>query len=77
MVDTGGVQDTLDLVVLGLRPLLVHGTTELDQSGPDTEKAEGDHGFLVDDIVLAADGVDGETGGGGEDGGFGDDRVAG
>lgn len=77
MVETGGVQDPLDLIVLGLRPLRVHGTTELDQSTPYAEKAEGDDGLLVDDIVLAADGVDGEAGGGGENGGFGDDRVAG
>ncbi len=77
MVDTSGVQDTLYLVVLSLRPLRVHGTTKLDQGAPDTEQTEGDDGFLVDDIVLAADGVDGETGGGGEDGGFGDERVTG
>lgn len=77
VVKTGGVQDSLNLIVLGLRPLGVHGTAELDQSTPYAEKAEGDDGFLVDDIVFAADSVDGEAGSGGENGGLGDERVAG
>lgn len=77
VVLAGGVQDALDLLVLCLGPLLVHGATVLDESAPDAQQAEGDDGLLVDDIVLVAEGIDGQTGGGGQDGGLGDQRVAG
>lgn len=77
VVGTSGVQDALDLLVLGLGPLLVHRATILDQSAPDAQQTEGDDGLLVDDVVLVADGVDGQTSSGGQNGGLGDERVPG
>lgn len=77
VVGAGRVQDVLDLVALLISPLLVKGTTELDEATPDGEQAEGDDGLLVHDIVLVGEGVDGETGGGGEDGGLGHEVAAG
>lgn len=77
VVGTGRVQDVLDLVGLLIGPLLVERTTELDETTPNGEQAEGDDGLLVHDIVLVGDGVDGETGGGGEDGGLGHEVAAG
>ena len=77
VVGASGVQDVPDPVVLGLSPFLVHGTAKLDQRSPDAQKSEGNDGLLVDDVVLIADGVDGQTGGGGEDGGLGDEGAAG
>ena len=77
VVGAGRVQDVLDLVALLIGPLLVKGTTELDEATPDREQAEGDDGLLVHDIVLVGDGVDGKTGGGGEDGGLGNEVAAG
>jgi hypothetical protein len=76
MVGTRRVQDVLDLLGLRLGPLLVHGTTKLDQGTPDAEKAEGNNRLLVDDIVLVADGVDRETGSRREDGRLGDQAAA-
>lgn len=77
MVGTGGVQDASNLLVLALGPLAVHGASVLEDGAPDAQQTEGDDGLLVDDIVLVAEGVDGQTGGGGQDGGLGDERVAG
>jgi hypothetical protein len=77
VVGTGGVEDSPDLLGLSIGPLLVHGTTELDESTPDAEQAESDDGLLVDDIVLVAESVDGETGGRGKNGGLGDDAATG
>lgn len=77
VVGAGRVQDVLDLVALLISPLLVEGTTELDETTPDGEQTEGDDGLLVDDIVLVGEGVDGKTGGGGEDGGLGHEVAAG
>lgn len=73
VVGTGSVQDTGNLLVLGFSPLGVHGASVLDDGAPDTQQTEGDDGLLVDDIVLVAQGVDGQTGGGGQDGGLGDE----
>lgn len=77
MVGTGAVEDVLDLLVLSLGPGGVAGTTVLDEATPDGQKAEGDDGLLVHDIVLAGEGVDAETGGGAEDGGLAEQAVAG
>ena len=77
MVGTSSVEDVLDLGVLLLSPLLVRGTTVLDQSTPDGQQADGDDGFLVHDIVLVADGVDAETSGAAEDGGLAEEVAAG
>ena len=77
VVGTSRVQDVLDLLVLAIGPLLVHGGAELDERAPDGEQADGDDGLLVDDVVLVADGVDGETGGGREDGRLGEQAAAG
>lgn len=77
VVGTGSVQDTGNLLVLALSPLAVHGASVLDDGTPNTQQAESDDGLLVDDIVLVAEGVDGQTGGGGQDGGLGHERVAG
>lgn len=77
VVGTGSVQNTGNLLVLALSPLAVHGASVLDNGTPDTQQTESDDGLLVDDIVLVAEGVDGQTGGGGQDGGLGDERVAG
>lgn len=77
MVGTGAVKDVLDLVVLRLSPLLVGRATVLDQSTPDGKKGDGDDGLLVHDVVLAGDGVDGETGGGAEDGALAEEAVTG
>lgn len=76
VVGAGGVEDASDLLVLALGPFAVHGTSVLDDGTPDTQQAEGDDCLLVDDIVLVAESVDGQTGGGGQDGGLGDERVA-
>lgn len=77
VVGTGSVQDASNLLALGIGPLRVHGTTVLDDGTPDAQQTKGDDGLLVDDIVLVAEGVDGQTGSGGQDGGLGDERVAG
>lgn len=71
------VEDALDLLVLGISPLRVGRATELDERSPRREEAEGDDGLLVHDVVLAADGIGGKTGGAGQDGGLGDETVAG
>ena len=76
VVGTGLVEDVLDLVVLGLGPLGVHGTAILDEGAPDGEQGDGDDGLLVDDVVLVADGVSAQGGGGREDGRLGDEGVA-
>lgn len=77
VVGASGVQDVPDPVVVGLRPFLIHRTTELDQRSPDAQKSEGNDGLLVDDVVLIADGVDGQTGGGGKDSALGDEGATG
>lgn len=77
MVGTGAVEDVLDLVVLRLSPLLVGGTTVLDQGTPDGEKGDGDDGLLVHDVVLAGDGVDGKTSGGAQDSALAEQAVTG
>jgi hypothetical protein len=77
VVGTRGIQDVLDLVRLGVGPLAVRRTTELDEGAPDAEEAEGNDGLLVDDVVLVADGVDGKTRGRREDGRLGDQAAAG
>jgi hypothetical protein len=77
VVGTGGVEDVLDLLVVCLGPLGVHGTSVLDDAGPDGDEAEGDDGLLVHHVVLIADGVGAETGGAAEDGGLADQAVAG
>lgn len=71
VVGTGSVQDAGNLLVLGLGPLGVHRSSVLENGGPYTQQAERDDGLLVDDIVLVAKGVDGQTGGGGQNGGLG------
>lgn len=77
VVGTGAVEDVLDLVVLRLGPLLVGRATVLDQTTPDGEKADGDDGLLVHDIVLVAEAVDGKTSGAAEDGSLAEKAVAG
>lgn len=77
MVGTGSVQNASNLLVLTLSPLAVHGASVFDDGTPDAQQAESDDGLLVDNIVLVAEGVDGQAGGGGQDGGLGDERVAG
>lgn len=77
VVGTGSVQDIGNLLVLPIGPFAVHGTEVLDDGGPDAQQTEGDDGLLVDDIVLVAEGVNGQPGDGGHDGGLGDERVAG
>lgn len=77
VVGTGRVEDALDLVALALGPLLVGRATVLDEATPDGEETDGDDGLLVDDVGLAADGVDAETGGGAEHGGLAQQAVAG
>lgn len=77
VVGTGSVQDASNLLVLALGPLAVHGSSVLDDGTPNTQQAESDDGLLVDDKVLIAEGVDGQSGGGRQDGGLGDERVAG
>lgn len=56
VVAPGLVEDVLDLLDLTIRPLLVHGTTVLEDAVEDGQQAEGDDGFLVQDIKLVADG---------------------
>lgn len=77
VVGTSAVEDVLDLGVLRLGPLLVRGTTILDQTTPDGEQAEGNDSLLVHDIVLVAEGVDADTGSGAEDGALAEQVVAG
>jgi hypothetical protein len=77
VVGTGAVKDVLDLVVLRLSPLLVGRATVLDQSTPDGQKGDGDDGLLVHDVVLAGDGIDGETSGGAQDGALAEEAVTG
>lgn len=77
VIGAGLVQDVLDFVLVRLGPLLVQGASVRDKGTPNAQQTEGDDGLLVDDIVLVADGVDGQTGSGGQDGGLGDERVAG
>lgn len=77
MVGTSAVQDVLDLLVLALSPGLVAGTTVLDETSPDSDKADGDDGLLVHDVVLVGQSVDGKTGGRGQDGALAQQAVAG
>jgi hypothetical protein len=77
VVGTGAVENVLDLVVLRLSPLLVGRATVLDQSTPNGKKGDGDDGLLVHDVVLAGDGVDGESGSGAENGALAEDAVTG
>lgn len=77
MVRPGSIQDVADPVDLGLGPFGVHGTTILPDESEDSEQAEGDNGFFVNDEKFVADSSDGETSTGGEDGSLGDQAVAG
>lgn len=77
VVGTGSVQDAGDLLVLPLSPLPVQGTSILDDGAPDTQQTEGDDGLLVDNVVLVAEGVDGQAGGGRQDGALGDEGASG
>lgn len=77
VVGTGSIQDASNLLVLALSPLPVHGTGILDDGTPDAQQTESDDGLLVDDIVLVAEGVDGQAGSGGQDGALGDEGVSG
>ncbi|KAI9171288.1 nucleolar complex protein [Paramyrothecium foliicola] len=77
VVGASAVKDVLDLLVLGLGPLLVGRATVLDEATPDGEQADGDDGLLVDDVVLVADGVDAQGGGAAEDGGLAEQAAAG
>lgn len=77
VVGPGLVEDVEDLLVLAIGPLRVHGATVLDEATPDSEKAEGNDGLLVHNVVLIADGVDRETGSAGKNGGLGEKAVSG
>lgn len=77
MVLTGSVQDALDLVDLTGSPLGVCWTSILSNGVEDAEKTESDNTLLVDDVVLVAQGVDGQGSSGREDGGLRDQRVTG
>lgn len=77
VVGTSGVEDVLDLLVLALSPGLVARATVLDETSPDSNQADGDDSLLVHDVVLIAEGVDGETGGGGENGGLAEQVASG
>ncbi len=76
VVGTGRVQDTADLLDLGVGPLAVHWSGILSNGVEDGKEGEGDNGLLVDDVVLVGEGVNGGTGGRGEDGSLRDKGVA-
>ena len=62
VVGSGSVQNTLDLVDLAVGPLLVHRASIFENSSPNAQETECDNGFLVDDVVFIAKGVDCGTG---------------
>lgn len=76
VVGPGRVQDTADLLNLGVGPLSVHWSSILADGVEDGEEGESDNGLLVDDVVLVGEGVDSGASGGGKDGGLGDEGVA-
>ena len=77
MVRTSSIQDALDLVVLSLRPLAVHGTGICVHCPVDGQEGEHDNGLLVDDVELIANGSHGQRGTGRENSGLGGEVVAG
>lgn len=77
VVGAGAVEDVLDLLVLSLGPLLVGRAAVLEQTSPDGQQAHGNDRLLVHDVVLIAEGIDGETGGTTEEGGLADEAAAG
>lgn len=77
VVGPGGVQDILEVLNLGIGPLLVCRTTVLGNTNEDAHDAEKSDGLLIDDVQFVADGGDRETGSGGKRSGLGDQAVTG
>lgn len=71
------VEDSLDLVLLSLRPLRVHGASVGVDSPVDSEERKHDNRLLIDNVELIADGRYGQSSASGEDGGLRSEAVAG
>lgn len=70
------VQDALDLIMVALGPLSVHGASVGVDTPVDGQEGEEDDALLVDDVELVADGRNGQAGARGQDGRLGGDAVA-